>query len=599
MNAIKNILFAVKKAFHILPSKKEKRMVFGLWSLTVLSYIISMFLPTIQMWITDGAISVVSGSNNYFLLLAGFLGLVISLLLEFCSRKKFFAWSDYVSTTISNSIYSELLKKSTRIKYSNFDKKDVYEKITQTSNNIPERIASLITWNTIPPFIGGLISLIFVSITLFYVHWSVAILVAVGNIASIYFYYRRMKNNYFLQIEQIPQKRWANTYWSTLTDKNALKEIFVFGLFDFLVEKWKLYSIQTANQNFRFSVKYSTIMLLSDIAVIFFKMMALGVAIYEIIKGQASIGTFMLVYGSINVFNGYLSDISRAFINVSENSLYIEDWIKFMDLEEEYTSENKTEDFGEINIEFSDIYFQYSDTDRFALNGLSVKINQGERIAIVGENGSGKSTFVSLLTGLYDNYIGKISINGKDVCENLSALRNHITVMFQDFGRYEFTVKDNILLGNLDKEVSDSDIYEAAEKADAIKLIDSLQNNLDTNIGSFLDNGIYLSGGQWQKIALSRTFLNKDAKVVILDEPTAALDPFSESAIYKRFLEKIDNQTAILISHRLGATKFADRILVFEDGKIVEDGSHEELMKNKSVYWDMYTAQSKLYMEVK
>ena len=134
MNAIKNILFAVKKAFHILPSKKEKRMVFGLWSLTVLSYIISMFLPTIQMWITDGAISVVSGSNNYFLLLAGFLGLVISLLLEFCSRKKFFAWSDYVSTTISNSIYSELLKKSTRIKYSNFDKKDVYEKITQTSN---------------------------------------------------------------------------------------------------------------------------------------------------------------------------------------------------------------------------------------------------------------------------------------------------------------------------------------------------------------------------------------------------------------------------------------------------------------------------------
>lgn len=598
MNAISNILLGIKKAISVLPSKKEKVFIWLFWLLELSTYFITMCFPTIQMWITDGAVSFLSGRGKNYLLFAGFAGLIISALLGFLSRRKLRTWSDYISSLVSNSIYGELLKKSARIKYNYFDEKETYEKILQTTSHIPNKIADLITWSTVPPIIGGFISLIIITLSLCTVHWSIAILAAAGNLCSIYFYYRRMKNNYYLQISQIPQKRWAETYWSTLLNKNFLKEISLFGLFDYLIQKWKLYTVKTSKQNARFSIKYSLILFVGDFISISFKTFALCIAVYFIINGKASAGSFMLVYGSINVFNGYLSDISRAFIKIGENSMYIRDWLQYMSLEEEQrgesTQDSKTQD---ITIEYSNVSFRYSGADHNALDGLSVTIRQGERIAIAGENGSGKSTFVSLLNGLYDNYEGHILINHRELRDQIDVVRQNTVSTFQDFGCYEFTLKENIQIGDLQRTVSEEEIRIAAEKAGVMEIINQCPDGMDTHIGSYVENGINLSGGQWQKIAFSRALLKADAKVIILDEPTAALDPLSETAIYKKFIETVNNQTTILISHRLGAAKFADRVLVFKEGRIVEDGPHNVLMEKKGVYWDMYTAQSKMYKE--
>ncbi len=597
MKAYRNLIFAIKKAIVLLPSKREKMMVITLWILALSSYFISMLFPTIQMWITDGASSLLQGNIQYYPLILGFSGLLVSIIIGFITRRKLFAWSDYVSSLITNSIYGDILKKSARLKYKYFDQKEMYDKLTQTSNTVPGKIASLITWNTVPPILGGIISMAFVTVTLCYVHWIIAVLVAIGNIASIYFYYKRMKNNYYLQIEQIPQKRWAGAYWGTLVGKGTLKEVSVFGLSDYLIEKWKNYSLITAKQNFKFSLKYSTIMLITDIVSILFKILALIITTYIIIEGRASIGTFMLVYGSINVFSGYLSDISRAFINISENSLYIDNWLEYMSLDDENIGVTTAPIYKDFNVEFVNVRFQYIGSESAAIDDLSIKIMQGEKVAIVGENGSGKSTFVALLNGLYDDYDGNILVNGQDIRQGISILRSNIVTAFQDYGCYEFSIRDNIRMGGIENEYTDAEIRNAAEMADALEFIDKYEYGIDTEIGSYSENGVNLSGGQWQKIALARTFINPKARLIVLDEPTASLDPFAESVVYRRFIEQINDQTAIIISHRLGATKFADRILVFDKGRIVEDGNHEKLMSDRGLYWDMYTSQSRMYKE--
>ncbi len=596
MKAVRNLIFAVKKAIVLLPSRREKMMVLALWLMTTSSYFISMLFPTIQKWIVDGASSILEGNVRYDLLILGFACLFLSVLIGFISRKKHFAWSNYVSSLVENSIYGDMLKKSAKVKYKYFDQKEMYDRFTQVSGTVPDKIASVITWSIVPPVLGGTISMVFITATLCSVHWGIAILVAVGNIASIYFYYRRIKDNYYLQIEQIPQKRWAKAYWGVLTGKGNLKEVSVFGLSDYLIGKWKQYSLMTSKQNFRFSLKYSLIMFATDAVSVLFKTLALIITVYSIIKGEASIGAFVLVYGSINVFSGYLSDISRAFIHISENSLYIENWLEYMNLEEETVgTEPATTLAGkEFDIEFCNVSFRYAGSEHTALDGLSLKIRQGEKIAVVGENGSGKSTFVALLNGLYDDYEGSILVNGKDARQNFSVLRSSIVTAFQDYGCYELSIRDNI---NMGKGYTNEETKHAAELADALEFIEKLEAGFDTEVGSYAENGGNLSGGQWQKIALARTFVNQDARIVVLDEPTASLDPYAESVVYRRFIDQINKQTAIMISHRLGGTKFADRILVFDKGKIAEEGSHDKLMNGKGLYWRMYTSQSRMYKE--
>ena len=595
MTSIRYLFYAVKKAVALLDVRK-KGMLLVLLVLSLLTYVVSVVTPTLEMFIADGVVGAINDTNAVRYLYIGIVGLAACSALGFLSRKRLFVWSNYVGSTISDSIYKDMLQKSAKIKYKYYEDKNVYEDIAKTASTVPDKIASLMTWSTIPPIIGGTISMIAVSISLVIVDWKIAVLVLLGNVLSIFFYYKRMRDNYYLKVSLIPQKRWADAYWDSLVNKNKLKEVKFFRLFDYIADKWERLSFKMQKENMKLATRYSFILLLTDIVAIAFKSFALIYTVYLVVFGDKSIGVIMLVYGSINVFNGYMSDISRAFINLGENSLYIKNWIDYMELEEESSEETIAATKTNALLKLSDVSFRYPKTDTLAIDGVSVEIHEGEKIAIVGENGSGKSTFVNLINGLFDDYEGTILFDGKEIRGNLAYLRQNVATIFQDFGKYDFTIRENIAMGDIMNTHSEKDIWEAAEKADAQQFISELDNQMDTMIGPY-EEGTYLSGGQWQKVAIGRTFLKDNAKIVILDEPTAALDPYSESEAYRRFLNNVGNQATLLISHRLGATRYADRILVFDKGKIVEEGNHEELMAQKGLYRKMYIAQASLYAE--
>jgi len=250
---------------------------------------------------------------------------------------------------------------------------------------------------------------------------------------------------------------------------------------------------------------------------------------------------------------------------------------------------------GSGDIAFEHVSFSYPGTERKVISDLSLTIRGGEKIAIVGDNGSGKSTFISLLTGIFSPDSGSVSIGGLSMEEHKRALRQRISVIYQDFAHYEASIRDNITVSDEERRLSDEEILDLARRIHVEDVILEQPEGLDAILGHMSEKGNTLSGGQWQKIALLRAVYRSRANIMILDEPTAALDPIAEAQLYRNFSELTGHRTALLISHRLGITGLVDRILVFREGRIVEDGSHGELMARRGHYYAMYQAQAKWY----
>jgi ABC-type multidrug transport system fused ATPase/permease subunit len=242
------------------------------------------------------------------------------------------------------------------------------------------------------------------------------------------------------------------------------------------------------------------------------------------------------------------------------------------------------------------VSFSYPNADVDVLKDITVHIKNGERIAVVGENGSGKSTFISLLCGMFDPNLGRISIDGTNLAENPALAREAVSVVFQDFAHYEATLRENITISDKHCNASDDEIMELLHKINVDDVVAEQPNGLDELVGSFSEKANNLSGGQWQKISIARAAYRQDAKIMILDEPTSALDPVAEAQLYRNFADLTGDKTTILISHRLGITSVVDRILVFKDGRIIEDGSHKQLMAKNGHYAEMYRAQAQWYV---
>jgi ATP-binding cassette subfamily B protein len=244
---------------------------------------------------------------------------------------------------------------------------------------------------------------------------------------------------------------------------------------------------------------------------------------------------------------------------------------------------------------FENVSFSYPGTKRLVLDRLNLRIEPGERIALIGENGQGKTTIVKLLTRLYDPTDGRILLDGVDLRDyNIEDVQSEIGVIFQDFMRYEMTARQNIAVGRIDASDHDGSIEHAARKSLADAVIERLPNGYDQLLGRRFEGGVDLSGGEWQKIALARAYL-RDAQLLILDEPTASLDARSEYEVFQRFAELTKGKMALLISHRFSTVRMADRIVVLENGRIVEQGSHSQLMALGGRYAGMFELQASSY----
>ena len=317
------------------------------------------------------------------------------------------------------------------------------------------------------------------------------------------------------------------------------------------------------------------------------------------IAGEITVGSFTVFLGAVTAFAGSFSGFIGHFPKLLILSKYVDDYKEFerfaahAGAEREYVcGDNPTN--GKFDIEFVDVSFKYPNTENFVLKHINIKIKAGERLSCVGYNGAGKSTFIKLICRLYEPTDGKILVGGIDISTiKLSDYREMLSVVFQDYSLFAMTIRDNIVLNRKPDRLR---LDKALENCGLEERIALLNNGVDTQLfRPFEYDGTEFSGGEEQKLACARAYY-KDAPIVILDEPTAFLDPIAETNLYERFDRIIGKKTSIYISHRLASVKFCDKIAVFADGMIVEQGTHNELMEKGGIYAEMFKKQAHYYV---
>lgn len=325
--------------------------------------------------------------------------------------------------------------------------------------------------------------------------------------------------------------------------------------------------------------------------------------IFKTFVGGLTVGEFTMYFSSISNFSTNIMNLFSGFVQISSVKKGMEDYLNFMKIEPENNmSVQKTklsETFNIQNapcIEFRNVWFKYPNQNDYALKNISIKIPYGQKISVVGENGAGKTTFIKLLTRLYKPTQGQILINNIDISTlGLEQYREMFSVIFQDFSIFDFSIKENITLGNERDNNSEEKLNSTIIQTGLLSKIDSLPAGLETYVGTTFDpNGVQLSGGEFQKIALARA-IYRDASILILDEPTSALDPRAEHEIYNNFYAMSRNKTTFFISHRLANSRTCDRVIVFQGGSIVEDGSHNALLEAGGIYSELYRMQQEYY----
>jgi ATP-binding cassette subfamily B protein len=380
--------------------------------------------------------------------------------------------------------------------------------------------------------------------------------------------------------------------------KEAAKELKLFGLRDFLVGRFSRLSDQIYREDV--SLARRRLVAGSFLSVI-------GTAgyygayvfvIWRTVAGRLTIGSLTFLSGAILQASSNIQQIFSLISGIADQALFLTDLIAFFEMQPKIQSKaNALPAPRPIRhgFEFRNVSFSYPGSPRLILDGLNFQLHPGERVALIGENGQGKTTIVKLMTRLYDPVGGQILLDGIDLREyQLEDLYREIGVIFQDFMRYEMTARENIAVGRVEIPHTEEEITDAAERSLAAGVVAKLAGGYDQMLGRRFEGGVDLSGGEWQKVALARAYL-RDAQVLILDEPTAALDARSEFEVFQRFSELTAGKMALFISHRFSTVRMADRIVVLEDGRIAEEGRHDDLTNLGGRYAAMFEMQAASY----
>lgn len=404
--------------------------------------------------------------------------------------------------------------------------------------------------------------------------------------------------NYSLNRRQTPQRRELDYIRYIGASDETAREVKIFNLSGFLTDRFRQLSNQFYWDNKALVIKRS---LWGTIFAILGSAGYYGAYIFIIattISGKQSIGALTFLAGSFRQLRSLLENILSRFTTLSQGAIYLKDFFDFFDIEPKIKLAPNARSFPK-NIQtgfvFENVGFKYHQSEKWANRHLSFTLHAGEKLALVGENGAGKTTLVKLLARLYDPTEGRILLDGHDLKEyNLMELRKGVGVIFQDYIRYQMTVSQNIAIGNIEEKENESLIQQAAKQSLADILIQQLPDKYEQALGKRFNQGVELSGGEWQKVALARAYM-KEAQLLILDEPTAALDARAEYEVFERFTELTKGKTAVIISHRFSTVRMADRILVLDKGTLLESGDHFTLLQQNGRYAELFNLQAKGY----
>jgi ATP-binding cassette, subfamily B, bacterial len=403
---------------------------------------------------------------------------------------------------------------------------------------------------------------------------------------------------YAKNFRQTPIRRQLDYLRQVGGSKEAAKELKLFGLSGFLTERFTRLSDEVYEENVALSKRKLIAGSLLSIVGSLGYYSAYVYIIWRTVIGALTIGTLYFLAGAILQASQNIQQIFSTLSGVADQALFLTDLLAFFEMQPTIRSKPNALPAPrpiQHGFEFRNVSFAYPGSSRLILKNLNFTLQVGERVALIGENGQGKTTIVKLITRLYDPTEGQVLLDGVDLRDySLEDLYKEIGVIFQDFMRYEMTARENVAVGRIEEIGNLDDIVRASHKSLADEVIARLPGKYEQMLGRRFENGVDLSGGEWQKLALARAYL-RDAQLLILDEPTAALDARSEYEVFERFAELTAGRTALFISHRFSTVRMADRIVVLADGQIAEDGSHQQLMALGGQYAEMFELQAASY----
>jgi ATP-binding cassette, subfamily B, bacterial len=404
--------------------------------------------------------------------------------------------------------------------------------------------------------------------------------------------------SYAKNFRQTPAKRQLDYLRQVGGSKEAAKELKLFGLSRFFTDRFTTIANAILDENLALSRRRL-------VAVSFLSILSTSGyygayiwVIYNTVHGSLGIRDMVFLTNSIMNAQNNISQVFSTLSSIADQALFLTDLLAFFTMEPVVTSKPNALPAPRpirMGFEFRDVWFRYPDTERWILKNLNFRLEPGERIALIGQNGQGKTTIVKLITRLYDPSEGQVLLDGVDLREySIEDLCNEIGVIFQDFMRYEMTARENIAVGRIERLYDDESVRAAAEKSLADGVIEKLAHRYNQMLGRRFEGGVDLSGGEWQKLALARAYL-REAQVLILDEPTAALDARAEFEVFQRFNELTVGKMALFISHRFSTVRMAERIIVLENGAIEEEGNHDRLVALGGRYAEMFELQASSY----
>ena len=500
------------------------------------------------------------------------------------------------SVSVTDHMYDVLHTKSVEVDLEYYENPHYLDTLHRAQQEGPFRPAHIV--NGLTQLGQNGISLVAMAGLLLSFYWGVAVVLFMAVVPGILVRIRYSGKMYVWQRERTGVERKTHYLNWILTGDTHAKEVRLFALGDLFIQQFSTLRKMLRREKIEITRKRSVADFMAQAGAIIPLFGAFGFIAYRTVMGAITLGDMVMYFRAFQMGMGYLRDMLGGMATLYEDNLFLSNLYEFLDLEpkvEEPVHPHPVPHPIRQGIVFDRVCFKYPSGRGKVLDNISLSIAPGEVVALVGDNGSGKTTFVKLLCRLYDPTEGNITLDGVDFRDySTASLRREISVIFQDHVRYHLTARENIRLGNIERPAAQEQIVAAARDSGADDLIARLPKGYDTILGKWFEDGEELSIGEWQKIALARAFF-RDAQIIALDEPASSLDVKTEYEVFRRFRQLFTGRAAILISHRFSTVRMADRIFVFEEGRIVERGSHDQLIQLHGKYADLFEKQAQHY----